>query len=176
MTLHPLPADNLAHPPDREMPAHEDHHASLRLWLRLLSCSLLIEGAIRQRLRQQFDVTLSRFDLLAQLERYRQGLTMGELTRRMMFSGGNVTAIVNQLEAEGLVERTNDPKDRRSFSVKLTPAGRNGFRKMAKVHEQWVVDLLSDLSDAQQDQLHQLLGHVKAAVYRQQTRHEEQAL
>ena len=169
MTLRPLLADALAARPDREMPAHEAHHASLRLWLRLLSCSLLIEGTIRQQLRREFDVTLSRFDLLAQLDRYRSGLTMGELTRRMMFSGGNVTAIVNQLEQEALVQRSKDPGDQRSFKVKLTPAGRKSFRKMAKIHEQWVVDLLSRLSDEDQEQLHRLLGNLKTAVHRQQT-------
>ncbi len=176
MTLQPIPDHALADRPDREMPAHEAHHASLRLWLRLLSCSLLIEGTIRQRLRQQFEVTLSRFDLLAQLDRSRRGLTMGELTRRMMFSGGNVTAIVSQLEQEGLVQRSNDPGDRRSFKVKLTPAGRKNFRKMAKVHEQWVVDLLSRLSDQDQAQLHRLLGSLKTAVHRQQTDLDQEAL
>lgn len=161
--------------PDREMRARADQHESLRLWLRLLSCALLIEGVIRQQLREHFDVTLSRFDLLAQLERDRTGLTMGELTRRMMFSGGNVTAIVDQLEREKLVTRSIDPDDRRSFRVKLTAAGRKSFRKMASVHEQWVVDLFCGLTDQQQAQLHRLLGSLKAAIHRHQAKPEQEA-
>ena len=90
---------------DQELRAHKDHHASLRLWLRLLSCTTLIEETIRQKLREKFDITLSRFDLMAQLERHREGLTMGELSRRMMVSGGNITVIVDQLEKEQLVQR-----------------------------------------------------------------------
>ena len=75
---------------DMEVRAHEDHHASLRLWLRLLSCSTRIEDTIRQRLREQFGITLPRFDLMAQLEREPSGLTMGELSRRMMVTGGKI--------------------------------------------------------------------------------------
>ena len=80
---------------DLEVRAHADHHASLRLWLRLLSCTTRIEDRIRQSLREQFDTTLPRFDLMAQLERQPQGLTMGELSKRMMVTGGNITAIVD---------------------------------------------------------------------------------
>ena len=160
---------------DREMRAHENHHESLRLWLRLLSCSLLIEGEIRQRLRAHFDVTLSRFDLLAQLERHREGLTMGELTRRMMVSGGNVTALVDQLEQEKLVQRHADPQDRRSFRVRLTAAGRRGFHRMAGQHEQWVIDLFSGLGDRQRAQLHRLLGDLKSAVHQHQAHAQEES-
>ena len=69
---------------DMEQRAHADHHASLRLWLRLLSCTTRIEDTIRQRLREQFGITLPRFDLMAQLEREPEGLAMGEVSRRMM--------------------------------------------------------------------------------------------
>ncbi len=146
---------------DMEKRAHEDHHASLRLWLRLLSCTTRIEDTIRQRLREQFGITLPRFDLMAQLEREPRGLTMGELSRRMMVTGGNVTTIVDQLENEQLVQRQPLPGDRRAFMVVLTPAGRTAFAAMAIEHEQWVIELLSPLSTPQQDQLHRLLGTLK---------------
>jgi len=146
---------------DLEMRAHADHHASLRLWLRLLSCTTRIEDRIRQGLREQFDTTLPRFDLMAQLERQPQGLTMGELSKRMMVTGGNITAIVDQLEREGQVQRQPLPGDRRALRVCLTPQGRAAFARMAKVHEGWVVELLSPLSPHQQQQLSHLLGILK---------------
>ncbi len=146
---------------DMEVRAHADHHASLRLWLRLLSATTRIEDTIRQRLREQFDITLPRFDLMAQLEREPQGLLMSELSRRMMVTGGNVTAIVDQLEKEQLVQRQPQPGDRRAFAVHLTPAGREAFAAMASAHESWVVELLSPLPAQQQEQLHQLLGTLK---------------
>ena len=146
---------------DMEVRAHADHHASLRLWLRLLSATTRIEDTIRQRLREQFGITLPRFDLMAQLEREREGLSMGELSRRMMVTGGNVTTIVDQLEKEQLVTRTMQPGDRRSFSVRLTPAGRKAFATMAVAHEAWVVELFDGLSERQHEQLYKLLGTLK---------------
>ncbi|MEY4711861.1 MAG: hypothetical protein RIS88_1311 [Pseudomonadota bacterium] len=151
-------------PTDMEVRAHEDHHASLRLWLRLLSCTTRIEDTVRQRLREHFGLTLPRFDLMAQLEREPRGLAMGELSRRMMVTGGNVTAIVAQLESEQLVQRQAHAGDRRSFTVRLTPAGRRAFAAMAHDHEAWIVELLSPLSERQQDQLYRLLGDLKGGL------------
>ena len=152
---------------DMEVRAHADHHASLRLWLRLLSATTRIEDTIRQRLREQFGITLPRFDLMAQLEREREGLTMGELSRRMMVTGGNVTSIVDQLEKEQMVLRQSLPGDRRAFRVSLTPAGHKAFASMAQAHEGWVVELLSPLSERQQEQLHKLLGTLKTGQIEQ---------
>ena len=152
---------------DQELRAHAEHHASLRLWLRLLSCTTLVEETIRQKLREQFDSTLSRFDLRAQLERHRDGLTMGELSRRMMVSGGNITVIVDQLEKEQLVQRQVAPTDRRSYRVMLTASGRKSFARMAIAHERWVVDLFSGLDVQEQEQLNHLLGHLKTGIHRQ---------
>jgi DNA-binding MarR family transcriptional regulator len=146
---------------DMEVRAHEDHHDSLRLWLRLLSCSTRIEATIRQRLREQFDTTLPRFDLMAQLEREPDGLSMGDLSRRMMVTGGNVTAIVDQLEQEHLVVRNARPGDRRAFQVCLTASGRKAFGQMAQVHEAWIIELLSPLTERQQAQMYTLLGQLK---------------
>ncbi len=150
---------------DMEVRAHADHHASLRLWLRLLSCTTRIEDTIRQRLREHFDITLPRFDLMAQLEREPQGLSMSELSRRMMVTGGNVTSIVDQLEKEQLVQRQMQVADRRSFTVSLTEAGRKAFAAMAQAHEGWVVELLSPLAAHQQEQLHDLLGTLKSGTF-----------
>jgi DNA-binding MarR family transcriptional regulator len=146
---------------DIEARAHADHAAALRLWLRLLTCTQLIEREVRTALREQFDTTLPRFDLMAQLERAPQGLKMNELSRRMMVTGGNVTGITDQLVAEGLVERLAVEGDRRAFLVRLTPAGRASFADMAHAHEGWIVQAFGDLSDKDMASLHKLLGRVK---------------
>jgi DNA-binding MarR family transcriptional regulator len=139
----------------------QDHHQSLKLWLRMLSCTVKIENEVRTRLRATFGITLPRFDLMAQLERFPDGLRMGELSRRMMVTGGNITGITDQLEQEKLVARVVDPKDRRSFSVKLTPAGRRAFDEMAKVHEGWITELLQGVTPDEKTQLIALLSHMK---------------
>lgn len=146
---------------DLEARAHAEHPEELRLWLRLLTCTQLVERDLRTRLREEFETTLPRFDLMAQLERVPGGLRMSELSRRMMVTGGNVTGITDQLEAEGLVERVAVEGDRRAFCVRLTPAGRKQFKAMAERHEGWIVGAFAGLSSSDIHALHQLLGKVK---------------
>ncbi len=81
------------------------HRSEVRLWLRLLTTANTIEAEIRRRLRDRFDTTLPRFDLLAQLERAPDGIQLGELSRRMMVSNGNVTGLVERLAQEELIDR-----------------------------------------------------------------------
>ena len=139
----------------------QDHHQSLKLWLRMLSCTVKIENEVRTRLRASFGITLPHFDLMAQLERFPDGLRMGELSKRMMVTGGNITGITDQLEQEKLVLRVVDPKDRRSYSVKLTPAGRRAFDEMARVHEGWIAELLHGVTPEDKTRLIDLLSHMK---------------
>ncbi len=146
---------------DMEARAHSEHAQALRLWLRLLTCSQLIEKRVRAGLREQFDTTLPRFDLMAQLERHPDGLKMKELSHRLMVTGGNVTGITDQLVAEGLVERTGVEGDRRVFRVRLTDRGRRAFADMAEQHEHWIVEAFEGLSARDLDQLYKLLGKVK---------------
>ncbi len=146
---------------DLEARAHSEHPEALRLWLRLLTCTQLIEKQVRSGLREQFDTTLPRFDLMAQLERASEGLKMNELSRRMMVTGGNVTGITDQLVTEGLVERVVVEGDRRAYRVRLTPKGRKLFNDMAQQHEQWIVEAFAALSEKDIATLHRLLGKVK---------------
>ncbi len=146
---------------DMESRLTQDHHQSLKLWLRMLSATTLIEGEIRSRLRNEFGITLPRFDLMAQLERHPDGLRMGELSKRMMVTGGNITAITDLLEQEKMVVRVPDPSDRRAHSVKLTAAGRGAFERMAAAHERWIAELLGGLSAQEKTKLIQLLSQVK---------------
>jgi len=149
---------------DPETRLHDAHHESLRLWLRLLTCTLTIERRVRAQLREQFAITLPRFDLMAQLERHPQGLKMGELSRRLMVTSGNVTGLTDQLAAEGLVERTPIPADRRAYLVRLTAKGKHAFDAMAAAHERWIVDIFSGLSEAERGKLHALLGQLKTTM------------
>ena len=141
-----------------------DDHQALRLWLRLLSCSTEIENEIRKRLRAEFGMTLSRFDYLAQLHRAPEGLRMSELSRRLMVTGGSVTGLTDELVKDGHVRRVDDPQDRRSQRVELTPEGRRAFEAAAGVHEQWVIDFLGGLPAADRKQLHELLGRLRQTL------------
>ncbi len=146
---------------DLEARVHSTHPEALRLWLRMLTCTQLIEKQVRSGLRDEFNTTLPRFDLMAQLERAPQGMKMNELSRRMMVTGGNITPVTDQLVKEGLVERMSLPNDRRAWLIRLTPAGRVLFKKMARRHESWIVSAFAALDSQELNQLHALLGQVK---------------
>ena len=146
---------------DMEARGHSEHPEALRLWLRLLTCTQLIEKQVRTELRERFDTTLPRFDLMSQLERNPDGLKMNELSRRMMVTGGNITGITDQLVIEGLVERLEVAGDRRAFHVRLTALVRKSFEDMARQHEGWIVNAFSGLSARDINALHKLLGKVK---------------
>ncbi len=146
---------------DIETRLHTDHADELRLWLRMLTCTQLIERNIRSALREKFDTTLPRFDLMAQLERAPHGLKMNELSRRLMVTGGNITGITDQLVQEGLVERMDVEGDRRAYLVRLTDAGHASFEGMARTHEQWITQAFEGLGEKDMAQLHKLLGRVK---------------
>ena len=126
---------------DTESRATHDDHLSVRVWLRLLTCTNLVEGRVASRLRDDFETTLPRFDFLSQLERNPGGLRMTEISKGMMVTGGNVTRIADQLLAEGLITRSVAPADRRAAVVKLSAAGRRAFSEMARRHEDWSAGL-----------------------------------
>jgi len=136
----------------------------IRAWLRMLTCTNLIERRIRQNLRETFGITLPRFDLLAQLHRAPDGLTMGALSRRLMVTNGNVTGLIDRLVGEGLVERRASESDRRAQVVRLTEAGEAALMEMLPTHHRWVETMFSELSDAEIRSLLSLLAKLKSAL------------
>jgi len=162
-------AEELGH----EARAGSDDHAVLRLWLRLLSCTTQLEAEIRRRLRERFGISLARFDYLAQLHRFREGLRMSALSRHLMVTGGNVTGLTDELVREGMVVRENAPDDRRAWIVRLTPAGRRSFDAMAREHERWVLELCAGIDARTVRQLHANLGTLRARLTRNMQSMEE---
>ncbi len=151
---------------DSEHRGSDSEHQALRLWLRLLTCSNLVENHLRARLRTEFNSTLPRFDLMAQLYRYPDGMRMGDLSKLMMVSGGNVTGICNQLEKEQLVVREVCSGDRRAFVVKLSKKGQRLFDKMSHAHEGWLVELFGELQEHDMAQLMEGLRDIKQSIHR----------
>ena len=150
-------------------------HAVLKLWLRMLASTTHIETEIRRRLRERFDISLARFDYLAQLFRYQDGLKMRALSRYLMVTGGNVTGLTDELERDGLVVREGSPDDRRAWIVRLTPKGRRGFEAMASEHEQWILELFAGLDAKTVQQLYAQLGALRVQLLRSERSIEEKA-
>ena len=160
---------------DTPADAPADAPAALRTWLRLLACTSLVEREVRARLREDFDTTLPRFDVLAQLDaaaRRADGdptagaLTMSELSERLMVTNGNLTGLVARLVRERLVSRAASPTDRRVQRVRLTASGKRALGAMTPAHQRWIGALFAGLSPEERTQLDTLLGKLKTTVRR----------
>ena len=141
-----------------------DRSASVRLWLRLLSCTMVIEKQVRRGLSENFDTTLPRFDVLAALDRHPEGMTMGALSSSLLVSNGNVTGLVQKLVSDGHVALDPSPTDRRASVASLTKAGKRHFASLARSHHGWIEAMLSDLSGDQREMLYDLLGALKVSI------------
>ncbi len=154
--------------PATSQKVRNDPRASLRTWLRLLACTNLVEREVRGRLRDQFDTTLPRFDVLAQLDaasrESKAELTMSDLSRRLMVTNGNLTSLIGRLVREGLVKRETLPTDRRTQIVRITAAGKRSLDAMTPEHQQWIDSLFAELTQTDRARLYELLGKLRTSV------------
>jgi DNA-binding MarR family transcriptional regulator len=137
--------------------------ASVRLWLRLYSCTAAIEKQVQRSFAGK-GTTLARFDLLAALDRQSEGMTMGALSRALLVSNGNVTQLVQKLAKDGLVRIAPSPADRRASIVRLTAKGRADFAGLAAAHHDWIDGLLAGMDAGARENLYQGLGDLKRAI------------
>ncbi len=140
--------------------------APVRLELRLLTCTHLIEQRLAALFRETFETTLARFDFLAALDRKGE-LALGEVSRLLMVSNGNVTGLAARLRLDGLIEDAPHRGDRRAQYVRLSAEGARQFKKMAKAHEGWVDAMFSDLSEPEREDLMRLLDRAKLSLRRE---------
>jgi DNA-binding MarR family transcriptional regulator len=132
---------------------HPESKARLRLWIRLLRATRVVEGKTRARFKTQFNATLPRFDVMAALYRKPDGMLMSEISRFLLVSNGNVTVIVDRLAADGFVARSQRDGDRRTSFVRLTAKGRAAFADMSAAHEGWIDRLFGGITAREAEQL-----------------------
>ena len=149
---------------DTETRVNESSSEELKLWLRLNACNNLIQNELRNVLRSQFQTTLPRYELMAQLSNAPQGLRMGELSERLMVSNGNITTITMQLEREDLIERILNREDRRSTFIRLTPKGKKLLTKMVKAYDKCLSESFAKFSEANAKKLQKSLADFKSAI------------
>ncbi len=157
---------------DYETGVGRDDGMELRVWLRLITCHNLMDSAVRQRLHQEHATTLPRFDVLAQLHRQAGPMSMGDLSRRLMVTNGNVTGLIDRLAREGLVERKPAADDRRRQLVAMTRQGQTFFETMANDHQGWIASMAGDLDAGEMRELFRLLGRMKQSIL---TSHDEES-
>lgn len=146
--------------------AQEGKKQELKLWLRLLATTKLMSQEIRRRLRREFGATLPQFDLLAQLYREKDGLRLGELSSRTMVTNGNVTGLVERLEADGTIIRERLPDDKRVTVARLSEKGQAYFEGMAEAHERWIKEMMAEVEPAVLARLLAEVGQVKESAQR----------
>ena len=129
-----------------QTPLEDASKERLRLWLRLLKTTRGIEAQLRENFRNEFDTTLPRFDVMAALSRFEDGLKMSEISGVLRVSNGNVTGIVDRLADDGLLVRVPVPGDRRAHRVRMTGKGREEFARQAAAHEAWIAEMLGQFS------------------------------
>jgi DNA-binding MarR family transcriptional regulator len=139
-------------------------HANVRLWLRMLSLTTVIEKRLRRAFERDFASTLPRFDVMAALDRHPEGMRMSALSRELLVSNGNVTGLVQGLRRDGLVELSSVKDDGRASVVRLTAAGQALFDRMAEAHHRWIDAMLGDLDPGRRETLYALLGRLKGSV------------
>ena len=135
----------------------------LKMWIRLLGVTRVAESHLREFLRVGHSTTLPRFDVMAALYRRQGGVTMSELSRMLLVSNGNATTVVDRLENDGLVRRTQSDADRRTVFVALTPCGLAQFETLAAEHEREVTKLFSTVTEADIETLTEILKRMGGA-------------
>jgi DNA-binding MarR family transcriptional regulator len=136
--------------------------SSVRVWLRLLSCTMAIEKEVQRRFAER-GMTLPRFDVLAALDRHGE-MKMGALSQALLVSNGNITQLVQTLIREGLVEMHKPPADRRASIVRLTPEGQRQFDRLARAHQDWIDEMVGGLHYMQRERLYVALGVLKTSI------------
>ena len=156
------------------VPIREKHdgalgdRSSVRVWLRLLSCTMAIEKEVQRRFAER-GMTLPRFDVLAALDRHGE-MNMGALSQALLVSNGNVTQLVQKLVRDGLVEMHKPPSDRRSSIVRLTPEGREIFGRLARAHQDWIEQMVGGLDYTQRERIYVALGVLKMSIAKASSR------
>ncbi|WP_227698708.1 MarR family winged helix-turn-helix transcriptional regulator [Sphingomonas hengshuiensis] len=141
-----------------------DDRTSVRLWLRLLTCTTVIEKRLKRRFADQYGITLPRFDVMAALDRHPEGMTMGQLSQALLVSSGNVTGVVQALLREGYVSMAASPTDGRASIARLTEAGRDCFTGLAESHHEWIEAMLAGVPREERVAMYDLLGVLKTSL------------
>jgi DNA-binding MarR family transcriptional regulator len=145
--------------------ASDRERLDLKLWVRLLACAHAAEQRVKARIKEQFGINQTQFNLMSQLDLAPRGIRMGEVARRTVVTGSNVTAVVDDLERRGFVARQNADDDRRAIVIRLTAKGRVAFAEMAPIHAEWILELFAEFPESEKRSLVRQLDGLKAAMH-----------
>ncbi|MBX7153230.1 MarR family transcriptional regulator [bacterium] len=128
---------------------------ALTMWVKLARAFSVFNKRTHEHIRT-FGLTQPQFGVLECLG-HLGPMTTGDLCKKMLVSGGNMTVVIDNLEKEGLVGRERGDKDRRSVMIQLTPKGKKLFLRIFAKHAGYITTLVSVLTPDEQEQLGRLL-------------------
>jgi MarR family transcriptional regulator, 2-MHQ and catechol-resistance regulon repressor len=128
---------------------------ALGMWIKLARAYSTFNRHANNSIRQ-FGLTQPQFGVLECLG-HLGPQTIGQLTRKLLSTGGNMTVVIDNLEKEELVTRTNSREDRRATVVRLTPKGKHLFDQIFPQHAEHITKLASVLTEEEQQDLGRLL-------------------
>lgn len=114
--------------------------------LNLVETSRLLRAVVEQRLKPH-GMTRAQFATLSRLER-QDGLSQNGLADALEVQPIAMVRLVDQLSADGLVERRNDPTDRRVNRLYITGAGRQRVRALDSFKEEMGAELFAGFTEA----------------------------
>jgi DNA-binding MarR family transcriptional regulator len=124
----------------------------------VLHTSNVLESRLEARL-SDVGLSLAKLAALHQLTAAGESLPLGQLAERLACVKSK--QLVDRLEADGLVNRTADPNDRRSRIAVLTPAGRTAYSKGSEIQKQTELELFGVLTPTESETLHELLAKLQ---------------
>ena len=140
-----------------------------RAWISLMRGHHTACAAFTAHLKP-LDLSLSQYELLANLLAHRAPLTQQELADRLFVTKGNITGLLQRLEERALVERRTDPEDRRKNHVSLTATGEALAQRAVSLQHELVAEVFGELDEAEVTQLRALLRKVRQGAARYASR------
>lgn len=133
----------------------EAEQRALDVYIKLMRASETVTSRINSHLRE-YGLTTSQFGVMESL--YHLGpMCQTELAQKILKSSGNLTTVIDNLSKRGLVERVQNPDDRRMFDIHLTPDGERLISRIFPPHVTGVLETFAALSPQEQSALGDLL-------------------
>lgn len=135
---------------------------ALSLWVKLARASSLFTR-LSARDIERYGLTQPQFSVVEALG-HLGPMTIGDLGKKMLVTGGCMTVIIDNLERDGLVKRIRSVEDRRVVKVGLTTNGNELFQRIFHQHATRITEIASVLTEAEQRQLSDLLKKLGLAL------------
>lgn len=140
----------------------EEQEVSLRAWIALARCYSTFSREVSARV-DDYGLTLPQFGVLEALH-HLGPLALGEIAEKLLVTGGNVTFVMDRLEAQGLAYRDRSDEDRRVVRARLTADGRRLIEASFPQHAVFICGLMEELTRNEQQELRRLLKKLGKSV------------